>query len=151
MRELEHLLQRDVGQKHVVRAIDRDAVRHQERVGAPRTNQPAVLLIDLEDRRILQQLGGGRVEAAARAMEDEHVTVGIDGDAGGFAHLNSRRANVASLSPLRNPRRRCGRSRHEGPHSRAIRAMAAAPATNREVRLRMRPIMRESRTPWRDS
>ena len=61
----------------------RNVLAPHERISLP------VLRIDLEDGRILQQLGRSRVEAAARTMEDKHVTIGVDGDAGGFAHLHA--------------------------------------------------------------
>ena len=97
VRVLEHLLQPHVGEEDVVLIIDGDAVRHEKRVGAPRTDQLSAGAVDLEHRRILQQLGGRRVEAPSGPVKHEHVAVAIDGHTGGFAHLDARRKRGPAL------------------------------------------------------
>ena len=91
MGELEHLVQADVGHPDVAAAIDGDAVRDEEGSRAPRGDELAALLVELEDRWLVEQFGGARLEAAAGPVEDEHMAAPVDIDAGDFAELHARR------------------------------------------------------------
>jgi hypothetical protein len=106
VRELEDLLQAHVGEEHVVGAIDRNAVGHEELVGAPGVQQLSRLGIELEHGRLDQFFSCCCIEPSTGPMEYEHVTVRIDGDAGAFAELSARR----QLGPVLDflvPIRRC--------------------------------------------
>jgi hypothetical protein len=91
VRELENLLQGDVGQENVVLPIDGNAVRHHKHVRAPRRNEFAGAGVDLEHRRFGQFGGCLDVEPPTRSMENKHVSIHVDSDASSFAKLNAGR------------------------------------------------------------
>jgi hypothetical protein len=91
VRELEHLLQPNVGEKHVVRSVDRNSVGHEECVRAPRIDQLSRVGIDFEDRWFRELFRGSWIESTARPMKHKDVAIGIEGDAGAFAELDGGR------------------------------------------------------------
>ena len=98
MRELKHLLKRPVGDPDVIVRVHTKAVRFQKAIFSPGRHQFPGIAIEAENCRDSDGMSLIGSPGIFRAMKDEHMIVGIDGDTGHLTENHPVRKNGPAVN-----------------------------------------------------